>query len=90
MYGWVQQLLKTSRNLDFFTDFYRNLIQFLPAAVVAPLYFVGKIDFGVFNQSSSAFSIVLDDFSLIIDQFQAISAFSAVVDRLGEHHTVPC
>jgi ABC-type uncharacterized transport system fused permease/ATPase subunit len=62
MYGWVQQLLKTSRNLDFFTDFYRYLIQLLPAAVVAPLYFAGKIDFGVINQSFSAFSIVLGDF----------------------------
>jgi ABC-type uncharacterized transport system fused permease/ATPase subunit len=90
MYGWVQQLLKTSRNLDFFTDLYQNLILVLPAAVVAPLYFVGKIDYGVFNQSFSAFSIVLRDFSLIVDRFQAISAFSAVVDRLGEHHTVSC
>jgi hypothetical protein len=29
----------TCRNLDFFTSFYRFLIQLLPAAVVAPLYF---------------------------------------------------
>ncbi|KAH8966855.1 hypothetical protein BDL97_03G049200 [Sphagnum fallax] len=78
------QLLKTSRNLNFFTDFYQYLIQLLPAAVVAPLYFAGKIDFGVINQSFSAFNIVLNDFSLIVNQFQAISAFSAVVDRLGE------
>ncbi|CAK9219896.1 unnamed protein product [Sphagnum troendelagicum] len=78
------QILKTSRNLNFFTDFYQYLIQLLPAAVVAPLYFAGKIDFGVINQSFSAFNIVLNDFSLIVNQFQAISAFSAVVDRLGE------
>ncbi len=32
-------LLVASRNLDFFTSFYRFLIQLLPAAVVAPLYF---------------------------------------------------
>ena len=32
-------LLVASRNLDFFTSFYRFLIQLLPAAVVAPLFF---------------------------------------------------
>jgi ABC-type uncharacterized transport system fused permease/ATPase subunit len=42
-----------SRNLNFFTSFYRFLIQILPAAVVAPLYFRGEIEFGVINQSSS-------------------------------------
>ncbi|KAG0606312.1 hypothetical protein M758_9G131200 [Ceratodon purpureus] len=78
------QLLIASRNLDFFTSFYRYLIQLLPAAVVAPLYFAGKIEFGVINQSFSAFNNVLSDFSIIVYQFQSLSAFSAVVDRLGE------
>jgi ABC-type uncharacterized transport system fused permease/ATPase subunit len=35
------KLLVASRNLDFFTSFYRFLIQLLPAAVVAPLFFAG-------------------------------------------------
>lgn len=47
------ELLKASRNLSFFTSFYRFLIQLLPAAVVAPLYFRGEIEFGVINQSAS-------------------------------------
>ena len=47
------ELLKASRNLSFFTSFYRYLIAILPAAVVAPLYFRGEIEFGVINQSSS-------------------------------------
>ena len=79
----VQQLLISSRNLEFFTNGYRYLIQILPAAVVAPMYFSGKIEFGVINQSVSAFNHILGDFSLIVYQFQAISAFSAVIDRLG-------
>lgn len=73
----------SSRNLEFFTNGYRYLIQILPAAVVAPMYFSGKIEFGVINQSVSAFNHILGDFSLIVYQFQAISAFSAVIDRLG-------
>ncbi|KAJ7548280.1 hypothetical protein O6H91_07G005600 [Diphasiastrum complanatum] len=78
------QLLLNQRNLDFFTSGYRYLIQLLPAAVVAPLYFAGKIEFGVINQSFSAFNHVLSDFSIIVYQFQSISSFSAVVERLGE------
>eukprot|EP00897_Mesotaenium_endlicherianum_P006237 jgi/Mesen1/5641/ME000286S04858 len=78
------QLLVAQRNLDFFTSGYRYLIQLLPAAVVAPLFFAGKVEFGVINQSFSAFNHVLSDFSLVVYQFQSLSAFSAVVDRLGE------
>ncbi|KAF6135213.1 hypothetical protein GIB67_035284 [Kingdonia uniflora] len=84
----LTKLLISSRNLDFFTSGYRYLIQILPAAVVAPMYFSGKIEFGVINQSVSAFNHILGDFSLIVYQFQAISAFSAVIDRLGEFNDV--
>lgn len=80
----LQELLIASRNLEFFTSGYRYLIQILPAAVVAPMYFSGKIEFGVINQSVSAFNHILSDFSLIVFQFQSISAFSAVIDRLGD------
>ncbi|XP_039001850.1 ABC transporter D family member 2, chloroplastic-like [Hibiscus syriacus] len=80
----LTQLLIASRNLEFFTNGYRYLIQIVPAAVVAPMYFSGKIEFGVINQSVSAFSHILGDVSLVVYQFQAISAFSAVIDRLGE------
>jgi ABC-type uncharacterized transport system fused permease/ATPase subunit len=48
------------------------------------MYFSGKIEFGVINQSVSAFNHILSDFSLIVFQFQSISAFSAVIDRLGD------
>ncbi|XP_031491260.1 ABC transporter D family member 2, chloroplastic [Nymphaea colorata] len=84
----LTQLLIASRNLEFFTNGYRYLIQILPAAVIAPMYFSGKIEFGVINQSVSAFNHILGDFSLIVYQFQAISAFSAVIDRLGEFDDV--
>ncbi|KAL6542978.1 Canalicular multispecific organic anion transporter 1 [Orobanche hederae] len=80
----LSKLLVSSRNLEFFTSGYRHLIQILPVAIVAPMYFSGKIEFGVIHQSVSAFNHILRDFSLIVYQFQAISAFSAVIDRLGE------
>lgn len=77
-------LLIATRNVDFFTSCYRFLIQFLPAAVVAPLYFKGEIEFGVINQSSSAFSHILGDVSLVVYQVERLAGFSAVIDRLGQ------
>jgi len=88
-YFMLQELLIASRNLEFFTNGYRYLIQILPAAVVAPMYFSGKIKFGVINQSVSAFNHILGDFSLIVFHFQSISAFSAVIDRLGDFSLLP-
>ncbi|CAJ1958287.1 unnamed protein product [Sphenostylis stenocarpa] len=84
----LTQSLIVSRNLEFFTSGYRYFIQVLPAAVVAPMYFSGKIEFGVINQSLSAFNHILGDFSLVVYQFQSISVFSAVINRLGEFDDV--
>ncbi|KAA6420322.1 MAG: abc transporter family [Trebouxia sp. A1-2] len=94
------QLLSTSRNLEFFTSSYRQAELYiprsltlaapiLPAAVVAPLYFQGKIGFGVINQSSSAFNHILSDVSLVVYQFESIANFGAVIDRLGEFQETP-
>ena len=77
-------ILVTSRNLGFFTSYYRYLISLLPAAVIAPLYFKGDIEFGVINQSSSAFSHILGDVSLVVYEIGALAGFSAIIDRLGE------
>ena len=77
-------LLVATRNVDFFTSCYRYLVTFLPAAVVAPLYFKGEIEFGVINQSSSAFSHILGDVSLVVYQIERLASFSAVTDRLGQ------
>ena len=73
-----------SRDLSFFQSFYRYIIQLLPAAVIAPLFFRGEIEFGVINQSASAFSHILTDVSLVVFQFESLAGFSATVDRLGQ------
>eukprot|EP00667_Euglena_gracilis_P003660 EG_transcript_3672 len=78
------QLLVTNRNLGFFTSYYQYLIGLLPAAVIAPLYFQGKVEFGVINQSASAFNHILGDVSLVVFEFSAIAGFAAVIDRLGQ------
>lgn len=73
-----------SRNLAFFTTCYTYLVQIVPLGIIAPLYFAGTIELGVVSQSQQAFQHILDDLSLIVNEFERVSAFSAGVDRLGE------
>lgn len=77
-------LLTCSRNLAFFTESYTYLVEILPLAVIAPLYFANSVEMGVVSQASQAFRHVLSDLSIIVQQFDALSAFSAGIDRLGQ------
>lgn len=80
----MRRLIAVNRNLSFFTTGYNLLIQIIPALIVAPLFFSHKVEFGVITQSAGAFAILLGAFSLIVTQFQSISAFAAVIARLSE------
>jgi vitamin B12/bleomycin/antimicrobial peptide transport system ATP-binding/permease protein len=76
-------IIGVSRNLGFFTTAYNYLPQLIPVAVVAPLYIRGEVEFGVVTQAAMAFSQVLGAFSLIVTQFQEVTAYAAVIGRLG-------
>lgn len=78
-----QRIIQVNRNLGFFTTGYNYLIQIIPALIVAPMFIRGETDFGVITQSAMAFGHLLGAFSLIIAQFQSISAYTAVIARLG-------
>ena len=80
----TQAVIESQRNVEFFTTSYRYLIQVLPVSVVAPLYFAGTIPLGVVSQSSGAFNHILSDLSVIVNQFESLSAFSAGIDRLHQ------
>jgi len=81
--GNTRELIVTQRNLEFFTNGYRFLIQLLPVTVVAPRYFAGAIELGVISQSVGAFNHILNDLSIIVNQFEQLSRFSAGIDRLS-------
>ena len=74
---------KAQRNLEFFVNGYRYLVQILPVAVVAPRYFAGEIGLGVISQSVGAFNHILSDLSIIVNQFERLSTFSAGLERLS-------
>jgi ABC-type uncharacterized transport system fused permease/ATPase subunit len=75
-------IILIQRNLEVFTTAYRYVPQVLPSLIVAPLYFQHKIELGAISQSYGAFNHVLGDFSIIINSFEQLSAFSAGLTRL--------
>lgn len=82
--GNFRRIISVNRNLSFFTSGYNYLIQLIPVLIVAPLFIRREVEFGVIGQAGMAFATLLGAFSLIITQFQAISAYASVILRLGE------
>ena len=76
-------IIRTERSLEMFTTSYDYLVYVIPYLVVAPLYFDGKLQLGSITQASEAFYYVRSDFSIIVNYFEKISAFSAGIDRLS-------
>jgi ABC-type uncharacterized transport system fused permease/ATPase subunit len=76
-------IIRTQRTLEMFTTSYDYLVYVIPYLVVAPLYFQGKLNLGSITQASEAFYYVRSDFSIIVNYFEKISAFSAGIDRLS-------
>jgi putative ATP-binding cassette transporter len=76
-------LIGWQRNLGFLTTGYNYLVVIIPSMVIAPLYFAGKVKFGVITQADMAFSQVLAALSVIVTSFADISSFVAVTNRLG-------
>ncbi|MEY4569008.1 MAG: hypothetical protein RLZZ398_447 [Verrucomicrobiota bacterium] len=93
-----RSLIRINRNLGFFTNGYNYFIQIIPALIIAPMFIWGDKEFGVITQSTMAFATLLGAFSLIVTQFQSISAFTAVIARLhtlsdaieNVQRTAPC
>ena len=67
-----------NRNVGFFTTAYNWMIQIISVLIIAPAYIAGKVEFGVITQSTAAFATAVAAFSLVVTQFQSLSAFAAV------------
>lgn len=79
----IYNTLTSTLYLEFFTTSYNYFVQIVPVAVVAPQYFSGAIQLGVISQSVGAFNHILRDLSVIVNQFENLSSFSAAIDRLS-------
>ena len=76
-------LIGWQRNLDFFTTGHSYFVRILPYVVVAPLYLAGKTDFGAISQATIAFFQIFGALSIIIGQFELLTAFAAGINRIA-------
>ena len=77
------EVINWNRNLQFFTTGYNLILAILPTVFVAPLFFSGQIEFGVVIQAGAAFGVVINALSIVVNHFQNLSVFVAVINRLG-------
>jgi putative ATP-binding cassette transporter len=73
------------RNVAFLTYSYDLLLALVPVVVLAPSFIAGRIEFGQITQASAAFLTLRSALSVIVDQFNQLSNFAAVVERLGDY-----
>jgi putative ATP-binding cassette transporter len=81
--GNMVVLIRWNRNLAFFTTGYNSLSLIIPIVIVAPMFLRGEVEFGKISQAAGAFAVVFAAVSLLINQFERLSAFAAGVTRLG-------
>jgi putative ATP-binding cassette transporter len=79
----LKELIRVGRNLGFFIVAIRFMPQIIPVIVVAPLYINGSVEFGAVTQAAMAFAQVQGAFALLETQYQDLTAYAAVVQRLG-------
>ncbi len=55
----------------------------MPYFVLAGAYFSGRFALGEFTQAAYAFSVLQSSMALVVDQFQALTDYASVVNRLA-------
>ncbi|HJU12441.1 MAG TPA: SbmA/BacA-like family transporter, partial [Candidatus Binataceae bacterium] len=76
-------LILWQRHLALFTTGYDNAAGLVPYFVLAGAYFSGRFELGEFTQAAYAFSVLQNSLSLVVDQFQALTDYASVVNRLA-------
>ncbi len=76
-------IVSVDRNIGFFVSFYNYMTPIVPILIVSPLFLMGKVEWGVVTQAAGAFAAVTGALTLIVTQIDSLSAFAAVIARLG-------
>lgn len=78
------RLIRWNRNLGFFTNSYNYIALIVPTLIIGPMFMHGQVEFGVVTQAESGFAQVLAALSVIVAQFEGLSACTAGIRRLGD------
>ncbi|NJR67556.1 MAG: hypothetical protein HC771_01975 [Synechococcales cyanobacterium CRU_2_2] len=77
------RFIRWQLGLDFFQNGYQYLTFILPSLILAPQILSGSLEVGSIAQSQAAFDRIWLSLSLVVIQFEQISALGASVQRLG-------
>jgi putative ATP-binding cassette transporter len=72
--------------LNMVTVGYSQIAVIIPLVAAAPRYFAGKVPLGVLFQAASAFGSVQGALSWIVDRYDTLASWRAVVERLATFH----
>jgi putative ATP-binding cassette transporter len=84
--GNFRAIMHRTMLLNMVTVSYSQISVIIPLVAVAPRYFSGQVPLGVLFQAASAFGSVESAFSWIIDRYDTLASWRAVVDRLASFH----
>ena len=77
------RFIRWQLGLDFFQNGYQYLTFILPSLILAPRILSGELEVGAVVQSQAAFDRIWLSLSLIVVQFEQLTALAASVERLS-------
>jgi putative ATP-binding cassette transporter len=77
------RLIKIKRNIMFASKAYVLFSVIFPYVILAPRILSGKAPIGLLVQAMEVFIVILNDFSIIIEQFPELSTYAAKIQRLA-------
>lgn len=77
-------VFKATKNLNYFQNFYNQIVIIASYLIIAPLYFKHLILFGVFMQIGNLIGALIDMLSYILNQFSVINSLLSCKKRLKE------
>jgi putative ATP-binding cassette transporter len=86
IYGNFRAIMNRTFLLNLVTGTYGQAALIFPFVVVAPGYFAGRFPQGVIFQTIDAFGQVENALSWIVDRYNALASYRAIVERLATFH----
>ena len=77
-----QRLLRQQLNLNFFQQAYNQIAIILPNILIANLVLSGQLEVGQAIKAAGAFLAVMGAVSIIVDNFEGLSRFTAGIERI--------
>jgi vitamin B12/bleomycin/antimicrobial peptide transport system ATP-binding/permease protein len=84
--GNFRAIMHRTMMLNMVTLGYNQLAVIVPIIAIAPRYFAGKVPLGVYFQAQEAFGRVEGALSWIVNVYESLASWRAVVGRLSTFH----